>query len=523
MDRQIAEIQALATKYSKADLGRMVQLGLLEPQKAMMAGMMIQRIEQQNMKPPQATVAQEVLGLPAVPNQPQQPQMPPQGVATLPAQRAPNPGIEALPAGNVGNYAGGGIVAFADKGLVEEEAIYDPLTGALISGPAPTPYSRNVRPGTVYEPSLFQDIFSGRPTTVAPVRATQADARRVDTQIDEQAGRRAPPPPAAPAAPRGEGAAPMPKAPDVSKSLAITPPSFKPFDINAMKVSGEELPGYTARERKDIATARRQAEMEEGVDPEMYAKMIKGVEEKKGKLEKRKGEVSGEALMMAGLGLLGARRGQEFQALGEAGKAALGAYKQDIKDLRAAEEKYDERIDALRMSDQQAKMTGARADIAQAEKDRELAFNANVKRAEARNELAKTSAQVSANVYGAETQRDLGVYKTQQETAIAEKQLAMEKYKADLSARVQSMYTNALRQGQLDERRARTLIEAADSFIKANGERQPYFGNPQLLQQDAMAYAQRLADQFMRTGPAAQNAPAPASPANRPPLSSFNR
>ena len=40
---QIAEIQNLATKYSKSELGRMVQLGTLDPAKAMMAGMMIQR------------------------------------------------------------------------------------------------------------------------------------------------------------------------------------------------------------------------------------------------------------------------------------------------------------------------------------------------------------------------------------------------------------------------------------------------------------------------------------------------
>ena len=74
MLRQLQEIQSLATKYSKAELGRMVQMGMLDPQKAMMAGMMIQRIEAQNAQPPQTTVAQEVLGLPAVGGQQPQPQ-----------------------------------------------------------------------------------------------------------------------------------------------------------------------------------------------------------------------------------------------------------------------------------------------------------------------------------------------------------------------------------------------------------------------------------------------------------------
>jgi hypothetical protein len=72
MERQIQEIQHLATKYSKADLGRMVQMGLIDPQRAMMAGMMIDRIQKQNTQAPQSTVAQDVLGLGSV--APQQPQ-----------------------------------------------------------------------------------------------------------------------------------------------------------------------------------------------------------------------------------------------------------------------------------------------------------------------------------------------------------------------------------------------------------------------------------------------------------------
>jgi len=106
MDREIAEIQRLATKYSKNDLGRMVQMGLVDPQKAMMAGMMIDRIQKQNMQAPQSTVAQDVLGLPGMKERAQEaPQAAPQAA-----------GLETLPADNIGEYAGGGIVAFADGG-----------------------------------------------------------------------------------------------------------------------------------------------------------------------------------------------------------------------------------------------------------------------------------------------------------------------------------------------------------------------------------------------------------------------
>ena len=60
----IQEIQALATKYSKPQLQKMAQMGLVDPTKAVMAGMMIDRIQKQNMQAPQQTVAEEVMGGP---------------------------------------------------------------------------------------------------------------------------------------------------------------------------------------------------------------------------------------------------------------------------------------------------------------------------------------------------------------------------------------------------------------------------------------------------------------------------
>jgi hypothetical protein len=135
MQRQIQEIQYLATKYSKAALGRMVQLGLLDPQKAMMAGMMIQRIEQQNAKPPQTTVAQEVLGLPTVAmgpqSQPSQVGPSPAPTTSPPVMTAADGGLLNIPAGDVGEYAGGGIVAFDDGGEVEGYAKGDLVPSGL--------------------------------------------------------------------------------------------------------------------------------------------------------------------------------------------------------------------------------------------------------------------------------------------------------------------------------------------------------------------------------------------------------
>lgn len=134
---QINEIKDLALKYSKPQLGRMAQLGMIEPQKAMMAGMMRDRIAKEDAKPPTATVAQDILGLqPPQQQQPQQMGMPqmaqaqpqPQAQPQMgmpqsaqppmgPEQMAATGGLTSIPIPEQ-SYAGGGIVAFDEGGEV---------------------------------------------------------------------------------------------------------------------------------------------------------------------------------------------------------------------------------------------------------------------------------------------------------------------------------------------------------------------------------------------------------------------
>ena len=416
----IQEIKALAIKYSKKQLANMAQTGLIDPQKAVMAGMMRDRIAKEDMQPPSTTVAQDVLGMgpqaqPQMGMQPQmgqpqgqpQPQMPPPQMGApmgQPPVMAASGGLTDLPV-DVQDYAGGGIVAFA-KGGTPDDIIYDPVTGMPISGGVPTDdYSFAERIGSMfdsdyrpYRPPVAPRPATG-PSTFTPATApsTQADVRRVDNEI------------AAPTA-RRERTGPAPSGPaPTGKSMILEAPTFKPYDMNAVKLKGASLDMPKIEELKDIRAARRAAEKEEGVDPEMYDKMIKGVEEKKGKLEGRKGEAAGQALMMAGLGLIGARRGEEFQALGASGQKALTAYKDDMKDLRNASEKYDERMEALRIADQQAKKTNSAADISKRDAQEARAQAAKLEMFKAENELTKTGAQVSANVYGTQTQAETSI------------------------------------------------------------------------------------------------------------------
>jgi hypothetical protein len=88
MFNQINEIRALATKYSKQQLSNMARMGVIKPQKAVMAGMMIDRIAKSAMQPPTTTVAEDVLAPP-----------PQAGIMGAPQAPAPSAGVAGLPSG----------------------------------------------------------------------------------------------------------------------------------------------------------------------------------------------------------------------------------------------------------------------------------------------------------------------------------------------------------------------------------------------------------------------------------------
>ena len=136
----IQEIQTLAIKYSKPQLARMAQTGLIDTQKAVLAAMMRDRISKEDAKPPTSTVAQDVMGLqPPQMAQPQMAQAAPQGMPQQPPQmgmqQAPAPvapeqmaatgGLTSIPIESQ-DYAGGGIVAFAKGGTPYEIHEYKP-------------------------------------------------------------------------------------------------------------------------------------------------------------------------------------------------------------------------------------------------------------------------------------------------------------------------------------------------------------------------------------------------------------
>jgi len=595
MQRQIQEIQYLATKYSKAALGRMVQLGLLDAQKAMMAGMMIQRIEQQNAKPPQTTVAQEVLGLPAVAMGPQsQPsQVGPSSAPTTspPVMTAADGGLLNIPAGDVGEYAGGGIVAFDDGGEVEGYAGGGvvAMAGGGMEDFRRDPASR-VNPRVQAQRDqerqriLMQELEDARarlargdPRAQGDVDALTRDLRRMVPKPSADAGITSliPSAQAGETTPAGETSSPAGRSfrklvgtggkemgeayntglgvydkrlADVNQRIgdlsgflgmrqqtpaqqaeyeqlvkdrqvlmgarsnlaqdirkysgvaalpAISAPSAEPAPSSAYstkqnqsplqgsmgeapttsvlegkpapevpaasKVTRPELSNlsfedYIARatpkvgtlkmteekKLKEIGDERREAERAAGYNPEeVFNKMISKIEKKKGTAANEKDIAFGQFFVTTGLNLLSARQGQEFEKLSEGAQKGFTNYQEAIKDLKARQEKYDERIESLRIADLQARKTGLDSDIARRDKiaeqvqaDRRAVFQAE-------NSAANAGVQAAANLTVAQQNNLMQLYGFDKRDELGRDQLQLERDKLRVTEKYYDRRINA--------------------------------------------------------------------------------
>ena len=648
MQRQIQEIQYLATKYSKAALGRMVQLGLLDPQKAMMAGMMIQRIEQQNAKPPQTTVAQEVLGLPTVAvgpqSQPSQVGPSPAPTASPPVMTAADGGLLNIPAGDVGEYAGGGIVAFDDGGEVEgyaeggvarfkdqgyvksewqippsvqaqrdqerqrilmreledararlargdtrAQADVDALTRELrrmvpkpsadagitslipsaqatettpaekTSSPAGRSLKKIVGTGAeemgeayrtglgVYDKrlsdvnqrigdlsgflgtrqqtpaqeaeynqltkdrqvlmnarnNLAQDIrkYSGgvaalpAAPSVEAVTPSESDLYGVKQDqfplqsafdlgkrrqegvgyTDARTGQRVGPDglPVTPSPAREVPPAPAPEVPAVSKIKRpeIGNLSFEDYIARATPKVGT-LSMTKEKKLKEIGDERREAERAAGYNPEeVFNKMIDKIEKKKGTAASEKDIAFGQFFVTTGLNLLSARQGQEFEKLSEGAQKGFTNYQEAIKDLKARQEKYDERIETLRLADLQARKTGLDSDIARRDKIAEQVQADRRAVYQAENNAANTAVNAAASLTVAEKNNLMQLYRTDVEENRAREELKLRGKELDLRGRQLDVTANYYT-GLLKSQEERNKALGANAQAKYLGAKQ---------------------------------------------------
>ena len=446
---QIDEIKNLAFKYSKEQLGRMAQMGMIDPQKAMLAGMMRDRVSKEDTKPPTTTVAQDILapqqqqpqqqmGM-QQPQQQQQPQpqqmgMPQQApVPQAPTQMAATGGVTSLPVQEQ-DYAGGGIVAFAgDEGSLvgyNEYGAPPDLRGDDLS-PAErlaSLFDSNYRP---YRPPV-------KPQAAAAPNQTDAETARLTRQNNSTTNPFYTPPAPAPA----------PKVDADKARTNVGGPRLPALNEPTGKIDIQEYSARPVQELDAIEKEKRDAYIKAGIDPDLYNKMMDKEEKKRGALGKRKEEAKGEFLMNLGVGLMGAKRGREFEALGAGAKEGLASYKDAMKDVRATEERLDDRINAWTLADNQAKKTGTDASLAKRDRQGELVEAAKMKNIEARNAANAEEVKVAANIFATKTAADTS------------------RYVAGVNAQTQREYTAALKQQGLQDSQIKNIMGTAAEIQK---------------------------------------------------------
>ena len=519
----IHEIQTLATKYSKTQLQKMAQMGLIDSTKAVMAGMMIDRISKQNMAPPATTVAEDALAPPPPQEAPQgPPQMGPDGAP--PEQSA---GIAGLPS-NIPEMAGGGIVAFADGGdipsykedglisrkdfpvvtksqqklmdtdrfqiladeLRQEQALAASKTGidrlrhekniGMIQRemrtikPAPSASSlpissaaaselpakaiaaagtndgetssafgrayRNIFPGaSEQQKAAGQGILEGNvaydkqigvlrnkianlggplaqqtPQQQAEYEQAQKDLA-VLTEAKGNLARDVQTTPYYKGLPPIEAPKASSAAPDVRTGPEVFQPrvdAAPPADQVAprervgrgapdelTKITPEQIEVPAATSLGAERARREEAYKEAGVDTNMYKEMMSEVASRKEGGAKKREQALGMALMMTGLGLAGARRGQEFQTLSGAGRQALAQFQGTMDNIVANEDKIDNMVRELKMAENNYRKTGAESDLARmrAREDKIEAINA--KNIELKNVANYESKKLAVQAY----------------------------------------------------------------------------------------------------------------------------
>lgn len=421
------EIQSLALKYSKPQLAHMAQLGLIDTQKAVLAAMMRDRVAKEDAKPPTTTVAQDMLGMQppqmaqAQPQQPQQPQqmgMPQAPAPESPVQMAATGGLTSIPV-HMSDYAGGGIVAFDEGGHVPR---YNGNTedgswvnyGLPFSGVSggeeffakPTmPYGEQMsNVGSSIITGLRRLIsdpnvdYDQKIAAAQKLKQIEKESAVPNMEITKQEGSQsfAMPDQFVDASSKNK----LPPVGNKNASVEKLPPNTKRPAVGSQavgnvgnlppimgapntKVTPYDVP--TIPSIKDELGRLKEADKEAGVDTAIYDKLRGDLETKKGKIGERKQEAIGNALMQTGLGLMGAKQGREFEALGESGQKALAGLVSSNEKIREYEDRLEDKQRDLMMAENEYKRTNSKTALARIDRLTDKVDELKVKQVDAQN------------------------------------------------------------------------------------------------------------------------------------------
>ena len=429
MFARVKEIQDLALNYSKEQLASLAQRGLLPAQTAVLAGMMKDRVEAASIPAPQTTVAEKVLGTSPTTSQ--------QGIATVaptnmasvapqtginqPTTQAPTQmaygGLAELDTGDMykeDSFAGGGIVAFANKGYVdsstlspytakeyekmseEEKALADRtaikkkgLAGINIED---TPATRSMMQ-TLFGTGAYGIDMSGTPSITptgelsaekarlqekikTPTASTYGDIERlkeVESGLSGIKGGYTPTIDELTYGDQGKGAgagAGKDTGKDVGVGAGLGSFGIKPYDEKTQEQTMAEI-----EKSRKLAGVESTEDMRKRKEAELATE--------RGELGKRRGEAFDMFLARSGFGMLEAsqpKRGEAtptfLSSLGTGAKTGFEGYAQDIKDIRAEEKDIRKRNDAIQDAIRAEKRGDA--DTALKRRDESIALNRDI-------------------------------------------------------------------------------------------------------------------------------------------------
>jgi len=508
--------ESIAREYggNKKAIADAARMGLVDPTAAVMAGMFIDRMRSaaSEEQKPDTTVAQDVFGMPTAPQpqqtaprpQPQMPQMPqPQGIPgaqMAAAQPRMAPGVEGLPTGDVGNYAGGGIVAFAEgmtdeqaqalgysnaaeyyafqdtRGNASGEVMAVPVdSGIEINRPAPefgrrssieeldygrlSPEERIQRRIDGYMPNkgvntLFNQLASHRAKrgvsdpefyTSTPFNRLSDDISRKKVSRGLDLSNRAAP---------DAAANPPQTRSDLPPLVAAKPEAAAPKPrVDAYNLQTPDVEANLAQAKRqvdslikvppeesqaDAITATKNLYREMGVDPDIYKKQSTKLEEERMGLKADKEEAKYSRLIEAGLGILGGTSPFAAVNIGQGASPAMKGFAQDIKDVKKADRELNRAKMALETTENQFKIDQSKSVQGRMEKNQERVDKAQQTRATAAATLGASINTLTGSQYDAQL-RDLTSRFT------SERQLEGTRYSADKQLQGSLAYAGATR------------------------------------------------------------------------------
>ena len=440
----------LVTKYG-TNINRLTQdvaAGKIDPTKALMVKMTIQRIIAANTQPPSGTTVAQDMGMAPPPQAAGISAMAPQtpvsmaygGQVAISNNQVPSPamerGISGLPVpDNMFDYADGGMIAFAGGGDVqrfqnqgavrlgqpsdlrlagftwdqlptEDSGMYGPMTrgiAEMFSRPANQRKKRDPNTGEYITYSEFIEratqpqrpgLIGPRPDmpiqpgSIVPSRGDEPFEANLSSII----------PPRAETKPQDKT-----KQPSTAKPAATSAPTSAPTSAQVRPVveglDAQPYAGYMDRAESqvrnlmklpEVTTAEQEvkrmkaADVAAGVDPEFFQKQSLKLEEAKEALKGDRSEAANLRLLEAGLAIMGGASPFAFVNIGKGASEAMKGFAQDVKDLQKQRKEYDKLQRDLAVAEQTAARTKSAAAYENVER-KQSAFDA------AKNNMAKAT------------------------------------------------------------------------------------------------------------------------------------